>query len=162
EEQCEGNCTTTYCGPAHPHTVIIASNSFPIRVGPLREPSNHRRSRLRISVHAINRPAPARAVGVLGDLAAEYVGGTDSRGPAGIILSGGPKSVSDETAPKCDASLFDLGVPVLGICYGMQLMAHSLGGRVAPAAQREFGHAKVTITSPVALFDDVPREIRVW
>jgi GMP synthase (glutamine-hydrolysing) len=69
-----------------------------------------------------------------------------ARRPAGIILSGGPKSVSDAGAPKCDPALFDLGQPVLGICYGMQLMADTLGGRVAPAPQREFGHATVTIS----------------
>jgi GMP synthase (glutamine-hydrolysing) len=69
-----------------------------------------------------------------------------ARRPAGIILSGGPKSVSDAGAPKCDPALFDLGQPVLGICYGMQLMAATLGGRVAPAPQREFGHATVTIS----------------
>ena len=68
-----------------------------------------------------------------------------ARNPAGIILSGGPKSVSDPGAPKCDPGLFDLGSPVLGICYGMQLMAASLGGSVAPAPQREFGHALVTV-----------------
>ena len=84
------------------------------------------------------------------------------RRPAGIILSGGPKSVSDEGAPKCDPAVFDLGIPVLGICYGMQLMAHSLGGTVAPARQREFGHAMVTVTEPAPLFADVPAEIRVW
>ena len=71
-----------------------------------------------------------------------------ARAPAGIILSGGPKSVSDAGAPKCDPALFDLGRPVLGICYGMQLMADTLGGRVAPAPQREFGHATVRVSRP--------------
>jgi GMP synthase (glutamine-hydrolysing) len=88
-----------------------------------------------------------------------------ARRPVGIILSGGPKSVSDPGAPKCDPALFDLGSPVLGICYGMQLMADSLGGRVEPAPQREFGHAHVRVTgsgAPAALFVDVPPEIRVW
>ncbi len=84
------------------------------------------------------------------------------RRPAGIILSGGPKSVSDEGAPKCDPAVFELGIPVLGICYGMQLMAHSLGGAVAPARQREFGHATVTVTHAAPLFTGVPAEIRVW
>ncbi len=83
--------------------------------------------------------------------------------PVGVILSGGPKSVSDVGAPRCDPAVFDLGVPVLGICYGMQLMAHALGGRVEPAPQREFGHATVTIgSSPSALFSDIAGEIRVW
>ena len=85
-----------------------------------------------------------------------------ARKPVGVILSGGPRSVSDPGAPTCDPALFEMGVPVLGICYGMQLMAHTLGGRVAPAAQREFGHASVTITTPTTLFLDVPSEIRVW
>src|SRR5947208_4036314 len=88
-----------------------------------------------------------------------------TRQPAGVILSGGPKSVSDVGAPHCDPAVFEIGTPVLGICYGMQLMAHSLGGRVAPAPQREFGHALVSVTGqggPAALFVDIPPEIRVW
>jgi GMP synthase (glutamine-hydrolysing) len=88
-----------------------------------------------------------------------------ARAPVGIILSGGPKSVSDVGAPKCDPSLFDVGLPVLGICYGMQLMAHVLGGSVAPAPQREFGHASIRVASgrpSATLFADVPGEIRVW
>jgi len=85
-----------------------------------------------------------------------------ARRPIGIILSGGPKSVSDAGAPKCDAAVFDAGAPVLGICYGMQLMAHTLGGTVAPAAQREFGHATVTITGGDGLFAGVPSDVRVW
>jgi GMP synthase (glutamine-hydrolysing) len=97
-----------------------------------------------------------------------------ARRPAGIILSGGPKSVSDEGAPTCDPSLFEIGTPVLGICYGMQVMAHSLGGKVAPAPQREYGHATVSISGggpagspsagadPAALFVGVPPAIRVW
>ena len=97
----------------------------------------------------------------------------DRRAPVGIILSGGPKSVSDAGAPRCDPGVFDIGVPVLGICYGMQLMAYALGGRVEPAPQREFGHATVRILDHgldrrngtdggCALFADVPAEIRVW
>jgi GMP synthase (glutamine-hydrolysing) len=88
-----------------------------------------------------------------------------ARQPAGIILSGGPKSVSDPGAPRCDPRLFDLGSPVLGVCYGMQLMAATLGGDVAPAAHREFGHATVRVTESGAaglLFTGVPEEIRVW
>ena len=63
--------------------------------------------------------------------------------PLGIILSGGPASVLDADAPTIDPAIFDSGVPVLGICYGMQLMAHLLGGRIERAAQREYGRTVV-------------------
>ena len=85
--------------------------------------------------------------------------------PVGIILSGGPKSVSDAGAPKCAAELFDLGTPVLGICYGMQLMTDVLGGEVRRSGQREFGHANVRVTGngrPPKLFTQIPSELRVW
>ena len=88
-----------------------------------------------------------------------------ARKPTGIILSGGPKSVSDPGAPVCDPAVFSLETPVLGICYGMQLMAHTLGGTVAPASHREFGHASVRLAgdgAATALFAGVPPEIRVW
>ncbi len=86
-----------------------------------------------------------------------------ARDPVGIILSGGPKSVSDTQAPRCDPGIFALGRPVLGICYGMQLMTDALGGVVAPAAQREFGHAVVQVTAPeTPLFRSLPGELRVW
>jgi GMP synthase (glutamine-hydrolysing) len=83
--------------------------------------------------------------------------------PAGIILSGGPSSVFDEGAPKCDAQLFDLDTPVLGICYGMQLMTLSLGGQVRRSGHREFGHALVTVADGgPTLFAQVPNQLRVW
>jgi len=85
--------------------------------------------------------------------------------PVGIILSGGPKSVSDDGAPKCAPEVFDLGTPVLGICYGMQLMTDVLGGEVRRSGQREFGHAKVRVTgngTAPRLFTQIPRELRVW
>ena len=69
----------------------------------------------------------------------------------GIILSGGPSSVYEEQAPVAPAALFDLGVPVLGICYGMQIMAHRLGGRVVPVDRREYGKADVQLHAPSAL-----------
>jgi GMP synthase (glutamine-hydrolysing) len=85
--------------------------------------------------------------------------------PVGIILSGGPSSVSDAGAPKCDTGIFELGTPVLGICYGMQLMTDVLGGEVRRSGHREFGHAIIRVTngdtSP-RLFSDVPGELRVW
>jgi GMP synthase (glutamine-hydrolysing) len=83
--------------------------------------------------------------------------------PAGVILSGGPKSVSEPGAPKCDPAVLDVSVPVLGICYGMQLMTETLGGGVASAPQREFGHATIRVDSAdAALFRGVPEELRVW
>ena len=84
------------------------------------------------------------------------------RRPVGIILSGGPKSVSEPGAPHCEPGVFSAGVPVLGICYGMQLMTHTLGGEVAPAPHREFGHALIHITPDAPLLSTVPSELRVW
>ncbi|HET9010543.1 MAG TPA: glutamine-hydrolyzing GMP synthase [Gemmatimonadaceae bacterium] len=85
--------------------------------------------------------------------------------PMGIILSGGPKSVSDGDAPKCEVALFDVGVPVLGICYGMQLMTDLLGGEVRRSGQREFGHAHVQVAATAVrprLFEGVPDSFKVW
>ncbi|MFZ2447919.1 MAG: glutamine-hydrolyzing GMP synthase [Syntrophobacteraceae bacterium] len=83
--------------------------------------------------------------------------------PKGIILSGGPSSVHDEGAPLADLGLFDLGVPILGICYGMQLLAHQLGGAVEKADRREYGPAAVDIDFPGDLFHEIEKEaVRVW
>jgi GMP synthase (glutamine-hydrolysing) len=84
------------------------------------------------------------------------------RQPAGVILSGGPKSVSDTGAPRCDPGVFNVGAPVLGICYGMQLMTAALGGTVTPAPQREYGHATIRVQTDTPLFASVPRELKVW
>ena len=85
-----------------------------------------------------------------------------ARGPSGVILSGGPRSLSDPGAPRCDPGVFDLGVPVLGICYGMQAMTDALGGSVEASPRREYGHADVTLAGKVPLFADVPDAFRVW
>ncbi len=66
--------------------------------------------------------------------------------PRGFILSGGPASVYDDGAPQLPTYVLESGLPILGICYGMQLLAHHLGGKVAPASKREYGPAEVTIT----------------
>ena len=84
--------------------------------------------------------------------------------PKGIILSGGPNSVY-ESDYQADTGIFDLGIPVLGICYGMQFMAHHLGGEVQPGNQREFGYAQVkTIDSKLTcdIYDDAPNTLDVW
>src|SRR6186713_2316300 len=73
--------------------------------------------------------------------------------PKGIILSGGPESVTDAQPPRAPDVVFTLGVPVLGICYGMQTMAQQLGGRVTPSGHREFGYAQVTVTAPCRLLE---------
>ena len=75
--------------------------------------------------------------------------------PRGVILSGGPESVTGAGAPAAPAAVFQLGVPVLGICYGMQTMAQQLGGRVIGSAEREFGYAEVTLTAPCRLLDEL-------
>jgi GMP synthase (glutamine-hydrolysing) len=84
------------------------------------------------------------------------------RAPTGIILSGGPSSVYAEDSPQCDPALFELGIPILGICYGLQLTVHSLGGRVHPGQHREYGLAKLEIIDHDDLFATVPSEIPVW
>jgi len=73
--------------------------------------------------------------------------------PRGVILSGGPESVTDANPPRAPATVFELGVPVLGICYGMQTMAQQLGGRVAPSSEREFGYAEVTVSGTSRLLE---------
>jgi GMP synthase (glutamine-hydrolysing) len=82
--------------------------------------------------------------------------------PQGLILSGGPRSVYEEDAPTLDPEVFNLGVPVLGICYGIQLLNHLLGGKVAPAASREYGHKIFTVTYFEDLFHGLSREEKVW
>src|SRR5256886_9362642 len=84
--------------------------------------------------------------------------------PKGIIFSGGPNSVFDPGAPTADRKLLDLGVPVLGICYGMQLVAQLAGGEVKPSRQREYGRAEVTVREAAGLFAGFEPEacITVW
>ncbi len=84
------------------------------------------------------------------------------KAPEGIILSGGPASVSDQDAPTIDADIFDLGVPVLGICYGMQLMAIKMGGEVANSSSREYGGSQLEINKESILFKKVPQKINIW
>lgn len=80
----------------------------------------------------------------------------------GIILSGGPASVYQKRAPTCDKRIFSLGIPVLGICYGMQVMAKTLGGAVERAHSREYGRALLTVTNNRLLFKNIPKKSTVW
>src|ERR1700733_11200230 len=82
--------------------------------------------------------------------------------PKGLILSGGPASVYAPKAPIPDRAIFKLGVPVLGICYGVQLMGHFLGGKVALSKEREYGHGHLAIKKPGKLFAGLPHKLRIW
>ena len=82
--------------------------------------------------------------------------------PRGIILSGGPSSVYDAGAPRCDPAIFQLGIPVLGICYGMQLACDALGGRVGQAHAREYGRASCEVLSQETIFTGIPQHTDVW
>src|SRR3990170_5921179 len=86
-----------------------------------------------------------------------------ARRPVGLILSGGPASVYEEGAPVVDAGVFDLGVPVLGICYGHQLMAQALGGEVVATGRREYGGTSLSVERPAGmLLADLAAEEQVW
>lgn len=82
--------------------------------------------------------------------------------PQGIIFTGGPASVYEDNAPKIDAAIFDMGIPVLGLCYGMQFMAQTLGGTVEHAEMREFGKTAVTVNTASPLFKGLQSEETVW
>jgi GMP synthase (glutamine-hydrolysing) len=93
------------------------------------------------------------------DLSAERI---RELAPRGIILSGGPASVYESGAPQCDPGLFHLGIPVLGICYGMQIACRHLGGTVGKATSREYGRAELLVQKPSELFQGYPAESTVW
>ena len=84
------------------------------------------------------------------------------RNPAGLILGGGPSSVYEAGAPQVDPEALRAGIPVLGICYGMQLIAHHLGGKVDPGHAREYGPALLAVREPNALFQGLNDELPVW
>ncbi|QQS09625.1 MAG: glutamine-hydrolyzing GMP synthase [Phycisphaerales bacterium] len=105
-----------------------------------------------------------REAGVFSWLVAPSISAAELKAmkPKGIILSGGPSSVYDPGAPTCDPQIFKLGIPVLGICYGMQLACHLLGGKVRKGHAREFGRAAITIHDRSDLFVAVPDKTTVW
>ena len=96
---------------------------------------------------------------VRNDITAEQI---TKHAPMGLILSGGPSSVYERNAPKCDARLFELGIPVLGICYGMQLACEALGGKVTSAPSREYGRAMLHVGHSDSLFEGLPTDLEVW
>ena len=82
--------------------------------------------------------------------------------PAGLVLSGGPSSVYDAEAPRCDPKVLEAGKPVLGICYGLQWMAYQLGGKVERAERREYGPAELSVVQDSQLFAGLPPKLRIW
>ena len=82
--------------------------------------------------------------------------------PEGIILSGGPASIYEKTSPRVDPGIFDLGIPILGICYGMQYMVDALGGKVTRAETREYGFAKLLIKDATDIFHGIEKEAKCW
>ncbi len=105
-----------------------------------------------------------RECGVFSELLPHHVGAAEvaARKPKGLILSGGPASVHVDGAPELDPALLELGIPVLGICYGMQLLAQQLGGKVESAEVGEYGRSELTITQPGLLFAGLPSEQPCW
>ena len=84
------------------------------------------------------------------------------RNAKGVVLSGGPASVYDSNAPKCDLGIFEIGVPVLGICYGFQLMVHMLGGRVKATNRHEYGRTQLRIRDKTDLFEGLDTQLVSW
>ena len=82
--------------------------------------------------------------------------------PVGIILSGGPESVTQSFTPRIPQIVFDLDIPLLGICYGMQTLAEQMGGQVISSSQKEFGHAELNIESESKIFDGMGDKLNVW
>jgi GMP synthase (glutamine-hydrolysing) len=85
-----------------------------------------------------------------------------AKNPKGIIFTGGPRVVTDADAPKIDPKIFQLGIPILGICYGAQLMSYSLGGSVARASHREYGKTDMVVNTDDVLFENVEKETTSW
>jgi GMP synthase (glutamine-hydrolysing) len=105
-----------------------------------------------------------RDCGVFSELLPHHVGLEEvaKRKPRGVVLSGGPASVYAPGAPRLERGLLELGVPVLGICYGMQLLVHELGGRVEQAEVGEFGRSELTVSEPGVLLAGMPKEQTCW
>src|SRR3979490_878000 len=105
-----------------------------------------------------------RELGVFSELLPHHAGAeaVAQRRPKGLILSGGPASVYAEGAPRLDPALLELGIPVLGICYGMQLLARELGGRVEGAEVGEFGRSQLLVHKPGRLLAGTPHEQTCW
>jgi GMP synthase (glutamine-hydrolysing) len=104
-----------------------------------------------------------RRLGAFSEIRVAETPAKDLEGAAGIILSGGPQSVYEKGSPQPDRGIFDLGVPILGICYGHHWIAHALGGEVKPGGKKEYGHADIDVVEPDSvLFRGLPHSFGVW
>ncbi len=105
-----------------------------------------------------------REVGVFAEILPYNISITEltKSNPKGIILSGGPSSIYENNSPKPDFEIFSLGIPILGICYGLQLITFFFGGKVDKAAKREYGRSKFRIKKRNQIFEDIPEEFTVW
>ena len=105
-----------------------------------------------------------REAGVYSEILPSWAGAEEIRGrnPGAIILSGSPCSVTDDGAPALNPAILELGVPVLGICYGLQLLSHNLGGRLTRSSSREYGPAQLEVVRNSPLFEGLPKSTRVW
>ncbi|MBN2087307.1 glutamine-hydrolyzing GMP synthase [Candidatus Peregrinibacteria bacterium] len=103
-----------------------------------------------------------RRLGVYSEILDNEISAEQLKDFKGVILSGGPMSVNGKDAPMCDPDIFKLGIPVLGICYGHQLMQKTLGGEVAQGKTKEYGMAELNIVNPVGIFKDIKANSRVW
>jgi len=103
-----------------------------------------------------------RRLGVYSEIREPDTPAEELKAYKGIILSGGPQSVYEDESPKCDKAIFALGVPVLGICYGHQLMQHFLGGKVEPGETKEYGLSTLFVKDPAGIFADYPASSKAW
>jgi len=105
-----------------------------------------------------------RELGIFSEIVPYYINLEDikKRDPVGIIFSGGPASVYEKNAPKPDPSIYTLGIPILGICYGLQVMTYQLGGKVARSKNQEYGRAKLNIIKDCEIFKGLPSSFDVW
>ncbi|KAA3663257.1 MAG: GMP synthase (glutamine-hydrolyzing), partial [Calditrichaeota bacterium] len=105
-----------------------------------------------------------REIGVYGEIKPYFTSLEEIKkiNPKGIVLSGGPNSVYAEGAPHPDEGIFELGMPILGICYGLQLIVQHKGGKVSPAARREYGRAVLDIVDDRDVFAEMPDGTQVW
>ena len=129
----------------------------------LRARAHRSGSRLRGAVRPAHREACPRGSCSLGDRPpGHHIGGSQALHPVGLILSGGPASVYAEDAHRMDPAILAMGVPILGICYGHQLIAETLGGVVAHTGEGEYGNTTFHTTAGSVLFGDLPQEQQVW